>query len=64
MKYPITLEINIFGTSYKKFKTLGNVQVVMPLKANNSFNLELKDQARYFIKLGVIKGEITIQVRV
>ena len=64
LNHPRILKINRFGTNYKKFNNLGNVQVSVSFKAKNVLNLKLKYPARFLFKLGVIKGEITIQERV
>ena len=46
VNYPSTLGVNTFVYGYRKFPTLGNVEVAMDFKAKNAFNLELKYIAR------------------
>ena len=63
VNYPSTLGVNTFDYGYRKFPTLGNVEVAMDFKAKNAFNLELKYTARCLFKPGNPNGEITIKER-
>ena len=61
--YPSTVGVNLYNVGFRKFETLGNVQVSMNFKAKNAFGLELKYKANCLFNPGDPNGEITIYER-